>query len=84
MRTDLKLGDKVKERITGCEGIVIGRIERIEYLWGCIQYAIQGKKDKDGKAPDFQWFDEDRLEIIKKDEYSSTKKKDTGGICQKY
>jgi hypothetical protein len=58
----IALGTKVKDMITGLEGIVIGRTE---YLTGCAHIAVQPEKLKDdGTIPDAQWFDETRAQVI--------------------
>ena len=54
------LGKEAKDKITGFEGIIIGKIN---YLFGCAQYGI-APKSKDGKINDTNWFDEGRIEII--------------------
>jgi len=54
------LGKEAKDKITGFEGIIIGKIN---YLFGCAQYGI-APKSKDGKINDTNWFDEGRVEII--------------------
>lgn len=50
----IKLGTKVRDSITGFEGIVTARAE---YLYGCIRCEVAGC-DKPGEA---LWFDEQRL-----------------------
>jgi hypothetical protein len=55
------LGKKVKDKITGFEGIATSKHI---YITGCNQYGVQPSIDKDGKIPDPKWFDEGRLEII--------------------
>ena len=59
----ITLGDKVKDTITGFEGIVTARCV---FINGCIQYCIKPKVDKDGKMIGAEWIDEDRLKIVKK------------------
>jgi hypothetical protein len=54
------LGKKARDKITGFEGIVIGRIQ---YLTGCDQYGIVPPM-KDGKPSSAEWFDEGRIEVI--------------------
>ena len=56
----IRLGFKAKDKITGFEGILIGKAS---YLYGCDQYAITPPV-RDGKTVDTQWFDEGRVEII--------------------
>ncbi len=53
-----ELGDKLKEEITGFEGIAVSRCQ---YLNGCIRYGIQSNKLKaDGEVNEI-WFDEQSL-----------------------
>lgn len=52
------LGEKVKCRITGFEGAILGRSDHIT---GCNQYYVQPPVGDDGKMRDGHWFDEDRL-----------------------
>lgn len=58
----ITLGQKAKDKVTGFEGIIIGRIE---YLFGCTQYGLCPPAN-DGKTNDTQWFDEGRIEITGK------------------
>lgn len=57
----IKLGQKVKDKVTGFTGIVIGKAE---YLTGCNQYGVQPKVTKEQKVDSAIWFDEGRLEIV--------------------
>lgn len=53
------LGSKVKDNITGFEGIATGRSE---YLYGCVRVLVEPQELRDGKPIEAQWFDEQRLE----------------------
>lgn len=55
----IQLGKKAKDKITGFEGIIIGRAQ---YLYGCDQYGL-APEAKDGKVLETNWFDEGRVEI---------------------
>lgn len=58
----IKLGDRVKDKITGFEGIVVARVE---HLYGCIRCSVQPEKlNKDGKPIENQYFDEPQLDLI--------------------
>jgi hypothetical protein len=59
----IKLGQKVKDTVTGFTGIATSRIE---YLNGCVQYCLKPKVDKDGKMQDGIWFDDAQLVVIGK------------------
>jgi len=74
----VNLGKKAKDKITGFEGIIIGKIT---YLFGCEQYGIAPKASKDGKLEDSHWFDVGRVEILGKGVTSeSVKGKNPGGV----
>lgn len=54
-----KLGEKVKDTITGYEGIVMARTE---YWTGCNRYGVLSPKlTKDNKPAAWEWFDEPLL-----------------------
>ena len=57
----IKLGQKVKDPITGCQGTAVGKTM---WLYGCTRVGIQQKMDKDKKVPEIIWFDEPQLEGI--------------------
>ena len=50
----IQLGQKAKDKVTGFEGIIIGRCQ---YLTGCDQYGLVPPA-RDGKIEPAQWFDE--------------------------
>jgi len=54
----IKLGQKVKDNITGFKGIAIARCE---YLNGCISIEVQPIELKDGRPIKAEWIDEQRL-----------------------
>ena len=55
----IELGKKVKDSITGFEGIAIARIE---YLNGCISVEVRPTKlSSEGKMIDAEWIDEQNL-----------------------
>jgi len=56
------LGRKAKDKITGFEGIITGKVT---YLYGCNQYCV-APLAKEGKILDSQWFDEGRIKITGK------------------
>jgi hypothetical protein len=56
----IQLGQKAKDKVTGFEGIIIGRCQ---YLTGCDQYGLVPPA-RDGKIESAQWFDEGRIEIV--------------------
>lgn len=56
----IRLGQKARDKVTGVEGIITGRIQ---YLYGCDQYCIVPPA-KDGKVISGEWFDEGRVQVI--------------------
>lgn len=75
----IKNGSKVKDMITGFEGIVTGRTE---YLYGCSRVWIEPEQiDKDGKPIEGAWFDEQRVEVLeeRKPPMSKDNSATTGG-----
>lgn len=59
---NLNIGDKVRDKVSGFSGIVTGIVD---YISGCKQALVGPKIDKDGKPIDSQWFDVQRLEVLK-------------------
>lgn len=59
-----QLEESVKDRITGFEGIILGRTQ---YSTGCNQYGVLPTKlNKDGELRAWKWFDGSRLISIGK------------------
>lgn len=73
----IKIGDKVKDTITGLEGMAVAKII---YMNGCIQYEVQPKGlDKDGKIIKSAWVDEGQLIVKKEAKIKKVKEKPPGG-----
>jgi len=70
----IELGFKVRDIVSGIEGIVTARVE---YLNGCVQYCVNSKVDKDGNMPKSHYIDDGQLEIV--DEGVSVRQSKTGG-----
>ena len=70
------LGKKVRDKISGFEGIVTAKTE---WLYGCVRYGVQSQKLKkeDGTVLDEQWFDETQLDIVE-GELGHEEKKEEG------
>ena len=60
----IKLGSRVRDSITGFEGMAVGRTE---WLYGCTRIGVECTELKDGKPVEMQWFDEQRLVVIKQE-----------------
>lgn len=76
MEQRFKLGWRLKDKVTGLQGIAVARIE---HLNGCIQYALRPKIDesKSNKIPDSITIDQTQLEKV--DDGVSVEPKPTGG-----
>jgi hypothetical protein len=57
----IKLGSKVRDNITGFEGIAIARTE---WLHSCARVTIQPTALHDGKPVESHTFDEKQVEIV--------------------
>ena len=57
----IKLGDKVKDKVTGFTGIAVSKTE---YLHGCKRISIASPKLHEGKPVAWQTFDEPQLELV--------------------
>ncbi|HAM56249.1 MAG TPA: hypothetical protein DCQ64_12950 [Candidatus Rokubacteria bacterium] len=55
----IQLGDRVRDNITGFEGVATGRTE---YLYGCVRICIEPSALQEGKPIEAIWFDEQRLD----------------------
>lgn len=61
MRVQEMMGLKVREKITGFEGIVTGYCI---YISGCNQALVAPATDENGKHVEAMWWDEQRLDVI--------------------
>jgi len=68
------LGDVAKDKITGFEGVIIGRHQ---WLNNCNTYSIKPRTLKDGAPQDSQSFDEPQLDLAEEKVIESNRK--TGG-----
>jgi len=59
----VELGDKVKDTVTGFEGIVVAETK---WLNGCVRFGVQSDKLKDGLPTEPQWVDEHQLKVLSK------------------
>lgn len=57
----IKLGSKVRDKISGFEGIATGRTT---WLYGCERICVQPQEISKGKPVDAQWFDVNQLDLI--------------------
>jgi len=59
--TKIELGKKYRDKVTDFEGVAIGQTN---WLTGCATAGLQGKINKEGKKPEAEWFDVNRLEPV--------------------
>jgi hypothetical protein len=59
----IQLGDRVKDKITGLGGIVIGVTD---WLYGCRRITVQPEKAKHGKPAETFCVDEPQLVVTKR------------------
>lgn len=57
----INLGAKVKDRVTGFDGIVTARCEHLD---GTVQFMVEPKWQHDAMPIDGRWFDQARLDSI--------------------
>jgi hypothetical protein len=58
------LGEVLKDKVTGFEGVVLGRSD---YFTGCNHYGLCSRKlDSNGKTIDWEWFDETRMVPVRR------------------
>ena len=63
----VKLGQKVRDQITGFEGMVTGLVS---YISGCNQALVAPRVKPDGEFAESHWFDLDRLAVTDPSEFS--------------
>ena len=76
---EIKLGDKVKCKLTGFTGTAVAKTE---FINGCTQWNVLPKGDKSNKMPEDMSIDEQSLEIIPVKK-KKIKKKENGGPMHK-
>ena len=79
---EIKLGSKVKCKVTGFTGIATARVE---YINGCIQYCVSPPVKKDGTKQEIEYVDVTQLEEVGKG--INVERKPTGGPqrdCPRY
>lgn len=60
----VELGDLVRDRISGFQGVVICRSD---WIYGCTRFGIAPRDlDKDGGVKEAHYLDENQLEMVEK------------------
>jgi hypothetical protein len=73
----IKLGQHVRDVVTGFTGIATAKVE---YINGCTQFAIQPATAADGKYPEPVYLDHQRLEVVGAG--PAMPSSDTGGVMR--
>lgn len=69
-----KLGDRARDMITGCEGIIT---RRTQWLNNCNTYGLQSSELKDGAPQDPYNLDEPQIELVEEKVHKASRS--TGG-----
>ena len=77
MKRKVELGDKVKDLVTGFEGIAVAQFI---YLQGCDRFQVQPPSDG-STYPESISFDDSQLKVVKAGVIKPGKK-DVGGPCK--
>lgn len=64
---DVQLGDVVRDKITGLQGVAIGITH---WLSQCTQVIVKPQELHEGKTVDASWFDITHLEIVEAGKYA--------------
>lgn len=76
MSRSVQLGDEVRDKVTGFQGIVVAKYI---YLQGCTRVCVQPRVNgTEMKLPDAGTFDEPNLEVVR-EEVVTPGPQDTGG-----
>lgn len=72
----IKLGDVVRDKITGFNGVVI---VAADYLNGCHRVCVQPRELREGKIVEAEYFDVEQVERV--EEEGAPRLARTGGPC---
>lgn len=72
---EIQNGDRVKDKVTGFEGTVVGVAD---YISGCRQCCV-APEARGGKFEESHWFDDDRLSVTTEQAVTLTERKRAGG-----
>lgn len=74
--SEILLGQRVQDKITGFHGLVTGRAQ---YITGCNQLLVQPQLNDKGEFVEGRWIDEPRLTIIETKQLIVNTTPDKGG-----
>jgi hypothetical protein len=72
----MKLGDVVRDKISGFSGVATCRLD---YLNGCVRWAVSPRILHEAKPVDPQYFDEEQLEIVPDEKNVGFLRREIGG-----
>jgi hypothetical protein len=72
----MKLGDVVRDKISGFTGVANCRLE---YLNGCVRWMVCPQTLHDGKVIDAHYFDHEQLEVVEGASVPSVARVQSGG-----
>ncbi len=72
----MKLGDVVRDKISGFSGVATCRLD---YLNGCVRWQVSPRILHEAKLVDAQYFDDEQLEIVPGEEGIHLVHRETGG-----
>ncbi len=77
----IKLGNKVRDKVSGFEGIATAKVE---FINGCIQFCVKPKitKDNKGKMPEGEYIDQGQLIVTGEGIAVKPKEKGPGGVMR--
>jgi len=78
MKEEIRLGDYVKDIITGFRGVVVAKAL---WLTGCNRLGLIPTETKDGTIPDPVWIDEELVEVIERERFSVDEIRGSSGPC---
>lgn len=63
-KTEINLGDRVREKLSGVEGVVIGITH---WITSCDHIGVKRQGvDQNGKPWELLWFDEPHIEVLER------------------
>ena len=74
-----EFGLKAKDIISGFTGIITGHSD---YITGCDQYLLVPQVKEDNSAPESKWYDENRIEIMSREQQIVLDTELSQGACE--
>ncbi len=74
---EIKLGDKIRDKITGLEGTAM---QVSFFISGCVQIEVLPPLDEKGELRDAVFIDESQLEVVEECEEEESEEQAGGGV----